>query len=275
MANRLTITSLGSGPTLLCLHGLGGGAHWFHGVGHRLQDRLRVVSLDLPGTGENRECNAPFTLDGCLRALAELIREQPGPISLLGHSLGAILALKLNAMVPGRVCSLILVGGLPEVTPSIRIRLQERREKILRTGMRGIGRQAVEGVFSPKTRLLHPIVTARFASQLDALPPEEYLEVLDSLLSASAAVEVRKARLPCLVVSGRDDTYAPPRAAGAFARDLPGRVRRVLLSDCGHLPFLERPALLNAVISRFLKPQVRNWVYPKKPKRQEALDIRL
>lgn len=197
------------------------------------------------------------------------------PVTLLGHSLGAILALKLNAMVPVRISSLILVGGLPEVTPSIRIRLQERREKILRTGMRGIGRQAVEGVFSPKTRLMHPIATARFATQLDALPPEEYLEVLDSLLSASAATEVRKARLPCLVVSGRDDTYAPPRAVGAFARDLPGRVRRVLLSDCGHLPFLERPALLNAVISRFLKPQVRKWVYPKKQKRQEALDIRL
>lgn len=275
MANRLKVTALGSGPTLLCLHGLGGGAHWFQGVGHRLQDRLRVVSLDLPGTGENRGCNAPFTLDGCLRALAGWIREQPAPVSLLGHSLGAILALKLNALVPGRISSLILVGALPEVTPAIRFRLQERRARILRTGMRGIGRQAVEGVFSPTTRSLQPMATARFSAQLEALPPEEYLEVLDALLAASAAGDVRKTRVPCMVVSGREDTYAPPREANAFARELPGRVRRILLSDCGHLPFLEKPALLNAVLSRFLKPQVRKWEYPKKPKRQEALDIRL
>ena len=260
---------------MLCLHGLGGGAHWFQGLSARLQDRIRFLALDLPGTGDNRRAYAPFTLEGCLEALAGLVAEQTGPVSILGHSLGTILALKLNAMVPGRIASLILVGGLPEVTPAIRIRLQRRRSQILRTGMLGIGKPAADGVFSATTRALQPHAAARFAAQFEALPWEEYLEVLQALLSASAAHAVPEANLPCLVVSGREDTYAPPRETIAFTKTLPGHVRRILLPDCGHLPFLERPALLGAVLSRFLKPQVRKYGQPKASPRQEALDIGL
>src|SRR4051794_33978570 len=90
----LVIREEGSGPALYCLHGIGGGAHWFQGLTVRLRSRFRVVSLDLPGTGANRLGHTPFTQERCAEALVRhLESREAAPVSLLGHSLGAMLAL--------------------------------------------------------------------------------------------------------------------------------------------------------------------------------------
>lgn len=248
----LACESLGSGPALLCLHGLGGGAHWFKGLAQRLQDRFRVITLDLPGTGANREGLEPFTLERCVDALVRLLRTESCPINVLGHSLGTILALRMYAAAPDRIGSLICVGGLPSVRPAMRKRLQARRERILSGGMAGLGWEAAEGVFSGATLRGNPEVAALFARGLEACDPREYLEVLDTLLAAGAEDVLPVAAAPCLVLTGSEDAYAPPADTRRFAAALPGRVRGVEMVGCGHLPFLESPRLFAREIGAFL-----------------------
>ena len=44
----MNVEDTGTGPAVLALHGLGGGAYFFRGLAERLQPGYRVVSVDLP-----------------------------------------------------------------------------------------------------------------------------------------------------------------------------------------------------------------------------------
>jgi len=59
--------------------------------------------------------------------------------------------------------------------------------------------------------------------------------------------------VPCLVLTGDEDAYAPPDDVRAFAATLPRGTRVEILRDCGHLPFLERPDSCAAVVARTLE----------------------
>ncbi len=249
----LVVETQGEGPTLLCLHGLGGRGHWFHGLAQRLKPNYRVAYLDMPGTGTNREGHAPFTLEKTLQALTSWITTEKGPITVVGHSMGTIVALKLLALLPGRFDSLVFVGGLPEIIPGIRQRLGERKELILRQGHAGLGLTVAKGVFSKTSFDLHPNTIQKFADDFEALTQAEYLEGIDILLTASARAEMALMRLPCLVLSGGEDTYAPPSEVDKFIADLPIPVHRILLPGLGHMTFLEDPDTFANSIRDFLQ----------------------
>jgi pimeloyl-ACP methyl ester carboxylesterase len=252
----LILRESGSGPTLLCLHGLGGCGEWFQGLAVRLRSRYRVLFLDLPGTGVNRVGGAPFSIDGCADLLAEyLLRRETEAVALLGHSLGTILGLRLAAILPERVGSLLCVGGLPEITSATRQRLAERRELILEKGMGGLGWKAAEGNFSRASLEGCPETAALFARLWESQSPAAYVEALDAL-AAEAGRPALNAKLPCLVLRGSEDTYAPAAESRRFASSLPGPVSFVELEQCGHLPFLESPAAFAAAVTDFLDAYV-------------------
>jgi 3-oxoadipate enol-lactonase len=243
----------GSGPALLCLHGVGGCAQWFKGLAIRLQNRFQVVTLDLPGTGMNRDALSPFSIERCADILAEYIETHHSePISVLGHSLGTLIALRLVALIPHRLNTLLFAGGLPEVTPATRQRLTERRERILRQGMIGLGWQVAMGNFSKKSLTENPESLAMFAAVWESQSQMAYTEGIDALLAASAFDQVSLAKLPCLIVRGDEDTYAPLAASLDFLKSLPGPIRYVELEKCAHMAFLESPLAFSAAVRDFL-----------------------
>src|SRR3954451_524644 len=102
-------------PGLVALHGLGGGGYFFAGVARSQAARgRRVICPDLPGSGLSPRGDRPVTLDRRADAAVELIERQAaaagGPVALMGHSMGTIVALKVYARIPARVCSLTFVG---------------------------------------------------------------------------------------------------------------------------------------------------------------------
>jgi pimeloyl-ACP methyl ester carboxylesterase len=251
-AGGWVIESEGTGPGLLCLHGMGGAALWFKGLAVRLRNRHRVMAMDLPGTGRNRAGHSPFSVERCVEAVLRIAERESSPVSLLGHSLGTIIALKAFAAAPRLFRSLIFVGGLPAVNPAMRVRLAQRRLRIQAEGMAGIGWSAASGVFARATLEEQPEIAAQYARAFEAIPAQEYLEVLDALLAADAAHAVPSAAAPSLVLTGSEDAYAPPEDSRLFLSTLPGARRGVEIRDCGHMPFLERPEAFSSEIANFL-----------------------
>src|SRR3954451_12604710 len=96
-------------PGLVALHGLGGGGYFFAGVGRSQAARgRRVICPDLPGSGLSSRGDRPVTVDRCADAGFELIELQPAPasgepITLMGHSMGTIIALNVYARIPARI----------------------------------------------------------------------------------------------------------------------------------------------------------------------------
>lgn len=101
-----------SGPDVLALHGLAATSGCWLRVAHGLGESARVIAPDLRGRGGSRRLPGPFGLAAHLDDLRIVVeRLATGPVTVVGHSMGAVLALELAAAEPALVESLVLVDG--------------------------------------------------------------------------------------------------------------------------------------------------------------------
>jgi 3-oxoadipate enol-lactonase len=244
----------GSGPELLCLHGLGGGSYFFDRLAYSLRDAFRTVAVDLPGCGFSPANSSGFSFEDCVEAVEELIREIMGrPITILGHSMGTIVGLRLAVRHPACVARLISVGGLPEPIPEARCRLHERAREVRERGMAGVGDITMPIVFSPTSLRRSSDKVAMYHRLLELNEPIKYAQAAEALSKVSALDVVSKVRVPCLIITGTDDRYAPPSAVKAFVDRLPGPVQYREIRNCGHMPFFEKPKVFERIIRDFLR----------------------
>lgn len=100
------------GPAVLLLHGFGASLHTWEAWAERLQDRFRVIRLDLPGfaltgpdpTGDYSDDRAVAVLAALLDALGV------AQAAVVGNSLGGRLAWRFALAHPDRVARLVLVA---------------------------------------------------------------------------------------------------------------------------------------------------------------------
>jgi 3-oxoadipate enol-lactonase len=245
----MNVEDVGTGPAVLAVHGLGGGAYFFRGLAERLQPGYRVIAVDLPVTPDG------FSMDSWVDDLGALVAARTSaPVVVLGHSMGTILALHAWDRWPDRIRGLIFVGGVPQVAPRIRERLSDRVKAL--EGARdlvGWGRKVSPGVFSPATFRTHPEVVAAFERLFETQAVESYVRCCRILLAANAEALVQSVAAPCLAITGEHDQYAPPAAVAEFLRHLPQPARLEVLAGCGHLPFLEQPDAFAATVKSFLR----------------------
>src|SRR5215208_5848197 len=130
--NVPNFTVLGSGPTILMLHGIGGGHLAFAPQVETLASSgYRAVAWDMPGYGRSTPIE-PYTFKGLAQSCIGLIeallageeepvpalpqgsavgaRRKPGGVTLLGHSMGGMVAQEVVARRPELVNRLILCG---------------------------------------------------------------------------------------------------------------------------------------------------------------------
>ena len=76
----------------------------------RLQHSYRVTALDLHGYGHGPELTAgtAFSLDREVEILTDVVGQADGPIHLVGHSYGGVVAIKAAQVYAERIRSLIL-----------------------------------------------------------------------------------------------------------------------------------------------------------------------
>lgn len=266
---RLHVQEWGAGPTLLCVHGLGGGGHFFSALGPLLADACRTVAVDLPGCSLSPAA-ANCTFEEAAATLIDLIRQEGwSTCRVLGHSMGTIVALEIAREAPELLAGLILVGGLPEPRGAARARISNRIAHVRAEGLTGVGEQTVAANFSLRSRQERPEVTGLFARAFELQSADAYIRWAETLCGWAARPLPVLEPLPCLLVTGDEDLYAPPgdveafadslrtrRSAGAAEEGRPtrgsGTVEVQIMRDCAHLPFLEQPQAFAALVRQFL-----------------------
>jgi pimeloyl-ACP methyl ester carboxylesterase len=102
----------GPGPAVMLVHGVGGNlAHWGR-LAPLLQDRYRLIAIDLPSHGAST-APADYSFDHDLGAVDDvrqrLSLDRP---ALVGHSYGGMLAVSLGARRPGDYRVVVNIDGL-------------------------------------------------------------------------------------------------------------------------------------------------------------------
>ena len=125
----MDVEDIGSGPPVLAIHGLGGGAYFFRSIAERLRHDYRIISVDLPTTPG---CSMAAWVD----ELGTIVDERiGGPVVILGHSMGTIIGLEAWRAWPEKLRGLVFVGVF---RASRRISMSACRNASRRCAMRRI-----------------------------------------------------------------------------------------------------------------------------------------
>ncbi|HEV8013323.1 MAG TPA: alpha/beta hydrolase, partial [Pontimonas sp.] len=103
----------GAGHPVILLHGLASSSATYDLVVPLLRDNHRVISIDLLGFGQSpAPATASYTLEEHVEAVERTIRslKLTGRATLVGHSLGSLIAARYAARNPSLLSHLILVS---------------------------------------------------------------------------------------------------------------------------------------------------------------------
>ena len=235
---RVMIEIDGEGPTILFVHGLGGTSNSFQALLGAL-DGFRCVRPDLPGSGRSPTPAGKLTMDGFVETIGEVIRViGAAPVHLAAHSMGTTVCQHLAAKMPEWVTSLTLFGPIHEPSDTARERLKDRARAARQEGMIGIA-DAVAGGLPSATKRASPLVVPFLRESHMRQDAEGFAQSCEALADAQAA-DLRLLRCPMLLVTGDEDTVAPPSIAQAIADKVKGATVKVL-ERCGHWTPVERP----------------------------------
>ena len=110
----------GTGPAIVCIHGLTANHVCWLSMADILAPKHRLIGYDLRGRGDSEKPPAGYSLDQHGRDLLALL-DHFGlkKAILMGHSLGAHIALKFSVAHPERVSKMVLVDGGMDVRAEI------------------------------------------------------------------------------------------------------------------------------------------------------------
>jgi pimeloyl-ACP methyl ester carboxylesterase len=244
----------GASRTIILLHaGVCDRRSWYRSA-ELLTDLGTVVAYDRRGFGESRVSPGPYRdLDDLWTVVAQVTA---GPVWLVGSSMGGLLALDAAVTAPERVSGLVLlapaISGAPEpetlepATAAIFEQLGVARE----SGDRRQRLQLHARLWLDGPAATHDRVTG--ASRDLALAMNEVILANDFDDEAGAAgvdawSQLEQIAVPATVAWGDLDLPAIIEECEQLAARLP-RARGQALPGTAHLPYLERPDLVAAVI---------------------------
>ncbi len=243
----------GEGDPILFLHGIGGAARQFTPQLAHFATRRRAVAWDMPGVNDT----APLplvTMDALAAALAGFIRaldlDRP---TLVGHSLGGMIALRLLAEAPRAARALVLsqtsaaFGGKD---PAWAERFVAERLGPLDAG-HSLADLAPGMVGAMTGDDPDPAGVALATECIARTPASTYRDAVLAMPGFDQRDALPRIAVPTLVLAGARDPNAPAAAMQRMAGRIPG-ARFVALDGVGHLAHLEQPARFNAALDDFL-----------------------
>jgi len=255
----------GRGPAVVLVHGLGGFAEsWRHNIGS-LAARATVYAIDLPGFGRSAKPRAAYSLAFFARTLhAFLDGVGVTHASLVGHSLGAAVAVTYALTRPARVERLALLSGcVPGFAwrPGWRARVMATPgvgEALALCGCAALYRAAIAKCFhAPAPEEVAFLVGCEYAARTSAAARAAWLGTVRSFAAdfVDRRVDYRRAiatlDLPVLLVHGRQDPAIPPAHCADAAAGFPRATAR-WLDACGHFPHIEHAQVVNGWLADFL-----------------------
>ena len=241
-------TQTGNGENVLLLHGWGCSGETLQPITNLLKNNYTVTALDLPGFGKTAEPLEPFGVNEYAAFVTDfLIKTNTSKAILIGHSLGGQIITKIAAEenLPFKIPKIVLIGSAgarpkKSLKTRLKIRLYKTKRFILKLPL-------INFIFANTLKKLTENAGSadyRNASEMmrkclvrvvnEDLTPLFHLNTTDTLL-----------------IWGVNDTATPLACAKTMEQLMPN-AGLAIVQNAGHYPFLDQPAVFNAILNSYL-----------------------
>ena len=238
-----------NGPQLVFLPGLGGPTRYWQGHLETLQQSHRVLLVDLLGFGQSPKPWARYSVEQHLAALHQVLKDR-GRFTLVGHSMGTLLALAYAARYPHQVERLVLFSVPYFGSKQKALNYFGSQSALYRLLLANMALAALiciitRRIFGRLMPYLRPDLPRAVAADIVKHTWRSFTSSLWEVIYSGnvlQAVEALDARIPVLCIHGDQDPVAPLDGVLTLAGQR--RNWRVqVLPGVGHHPLFRAPEI--------------------------------
>lgn len=266
---QLYAKTVGNGPsTIILIHGLGG----THSIYSPLLNLLRLdmedqsqytcLLFDIEGHGLSpTKATSKVSIDSYAQDVKDLIEVLDLPtqngLTVVGHSMGGLIASLFASQHPDMVSRLVLLGPAACPIPSAAAEANIQRASAVRKGgMSSIVQATAAFATSQNTKTNNPIGYAAVQGSILSQDPEGYAKACTALAGATdLQIDFAKlgAKIQTCIVTGGDDKISTQAHVMKLAETMGNGAEAEVLEGVGHWHLYEDAKGVAAVVGDFLK----------------------
>lgn len=239
-----------AGQTLVFVHGFGTDqTAWAHLLPAFAAD-YRIVLFDHVGAGKadgaayDRDLGRYLNLRGYAADLLEVIEAVGGgPVSVIGHSMGAMIGLLASIERPDLIERLVLIGASPRYLEDqdypggmSEAVLEDIHTAMLSDYDSWVSQFAPAVMGNPD----RPQLAQYFADALWCIPPSRAVSVLYTIFRSDHRADLARVSVPCLILQTAEDMAVPLGVAEYLQRHIRNSQLRIIDAS-GHFPHISAP----------------------------------
>jgi len=237
------------GPALLLLHGITDTWRSFEPVLPWLPSDWRVVSMTQRGHGGSSAAASYRTRDFAADAAALVATLELPPVLVVGHSMGAVNALRMAIDHPAAVRGVVAAAGFasfsdkPGLVDFIQSQVLTLGEQVPRELAESFQRDTVAG----------PVAAGLLEAMVDEClrtPAATWRGAFAALLEDDFSTELHRIEVPVLLPWGEADAFSFESDQQRLQRQLP-RATRAVYAGVGHALHWEQPRRFADELMRF------------------------
>lgn len=255
----------GKGPPLLFLHGLGGAWRDWSANLPAFAATHQVMALDFPGSGESDKPEVQYSIEWLTEVVERFLQERKiEGVTLVGHSMGGLVALNLAARPNSRVKMLIVtdavgIGDKAEFlgyAMSKKIMGADTRwgslEGFLKNEFRAMADSFIKDQKPKTAREFFESIPKNPFTGNSFLPMTPNVQMTASILDFDIRPKLASILQPTLILWGAKDPVASPQDASFLQKEIRSS-SLILFPDSGHSPMMDQPSLFNRELGKFLQ----------------------
>jgi 3-oxoadipate enol-lactonase len=214
---------------------------------------LKVIRYDMRGHGLSDVPDGDYWMGDLVADAAGLMDAlRLRGVVFIGLSIGGAVAQGLAAERPDLLRAVVLSNTAAKIGTEATWR--NRIATVRAGGIAAIADGVLEKWFTRRFRTERPDELAAWRHMLTRTPLDGYIGCCAALAGTDLRESTAALRLPVLAVAGSDDGSTPPDLVREMAGTIPG-ARFEIIRGAGHIPCIEAPEALAAVIRGFLDEQ--------------------
>ncbi len=231
---------------MFLIHGVGLRAEAWNGQIDGLSEEFRVVAADMPGHGESDRIEGETDLAAFASRIASALE---GPAVIVGHSMGALVALQLAIRQPGKVLGVAALNAIYRRTDEAKQAVRQRAEALSSTSFADPNPTLNRWFGSAKSKERSACETWLRSADL-----EGYRTAYKAFAEEDGPSDEELANLPCpaLFMTGELEPNSTPEMSRKMA-DLAPKGRVQVIEGAAHMMPMTHPDQVNKALLDFAR----------------------